>query len=47
MKSWKKLLTRLRIPESVKPSLPEYLSWLYFYDEGIIVTKNSYLLSFF
>ena len=47
MKSWKKSLAQLRTPKSVKPSLPEYVSWMYFYDEGIVVTKNSNLLAFF
>ena len=47
MKSRKKTLTKLITPRIVKPSLPEYISWMYFYDEGIIVTKNSYLLAFF
>ena len=41
MKFWKKTTTKLRTPKSTKPSLPEYVSWLYFYDEGIVVTKNS------
>ena len=47
MKSRKKTLTKLITPRIVKPSLPEYISWMYFYDEGIVVTKNSYLLAFF
>ena len=37
----------MKTPKTDKPSLPEYLSWMYFYDEGIVVTKNSYLLAFF
>ena len=47
MKSRKKTQTKLITPKIIKLSLPEYISWMYFYDEGIIVTKNSYLLAFF
>ena len=48
MQIWKKSQShKLKTPKTVKPSLPEYLSWMYFYDEGIVVTKNSYLLVFF
>lgn len=37
----------LKTPKTLKPTLPEYLSWMYFYDDGLVVTKNSRILAFF
>ena len=48
MRLWKqKENHKLKTPKTEKPILPEYLSWMYFYDEGLLVTKNSRLLAFF
>ena len=48
MMFWKKTQSHsLKTPKPTKATLPEYLSWMYFYADGLVVTKNSRVLAFF